>query len=188
MPTVGSASLGRIVEGLDNLVLSTVPAVALIVALVHRRRRLPQGVRRLTNPALAAGILAASADVWVMVSNYVAANLEYDAGGLTVIGLARVAIDYGRFGAVGVLFVIDSRSRRHAALVAPSARTIEVTPSTRSKRTEDQLGRLLGDPTVLIRWWRGDRWVDVDGAPVGVGGEGRAVIELVDAGDQPMNV
>ena len=185
IPTVGSAELGFVVDGPVNLILYVGLAVAVLTALVHRRRRVPVAMRSLTNAGLLAGVVAVGGDLWLVMSNTVSNVLETDANGLTLIGTARAAVDYGRFGLVGVLLVVDARSRLRAAAAAPSTRQIELAVGPSVARVADTCRELLGDPTVRLAWAHDDGWVDDDGQAVTVGGPGRSVVPISDPAGVP---
>ena len=181
IPTFSSESVGLLVNQIPALLIPLWAAMVL-VAIVHRRRRLPLGARRFTNAAVIAGIVAASADLWLFVSNFLANGLEFSDTGLTAIGTARAVVDYGRFGVVPLLFVADAvlgrRAGRHARVDTSGTATFEVGPQSGVRRASPALAELLGDPTVRVVWSRRDGWVDDTGRPTTLGGDGRAVVAL----------
>ena len=187
IPMIGSESLGLVISQLIGL-LTPLWSVLVLVAIVHRRRLLPESARRFTQAAVVAGIVAASADLWLVVSNFLARGLEFDSGGLTTIGFVRAIVDYGRFGVVAILFVVDDRLRRRDSLASTDSSrghsaTIEVGAASGARLSSATLAGLLGDPTIRLAWARQGGWVDDEGAIVEIGGPGRdvALIEGPDA-------
>lgn len=180
LPQLGPLAAGRVVTAFLELAYPAA-AVAVLVAIVHRRRRLPPAARPLTNAAVLAGIVAAAADLWLFTLDYVGRPVVRGGTGADVVVFLAVVLDYARFGAVPALFLVDAirRASRRSA-VGPADVVIEVAldapldagPDLRSDRRghEPGLTALLadasGDADLRFLWRQGRRWLDEAGGAV----------------------
>lgn len=180
LPQLGPLAAGRVVTAFLELAYPAA-AVAVLVAIVHRRRRLPPAARPFTNAAVVAGIVAAAADLWLFTLDYVGRPVVRGGTGADVVGFLAVVLDYARFGAVPALFLVDAmrrRSRRSAvgpadaaievALDAPADAGADVHGSSQGRQPglTTLLADASGDADPRLLWRQGPRWLDEGGRAV----------------------
>ncbi len=183
MPQVGSLAAGRVATAFLQLMYPAV-AVAVLVAIVRRRRRLPPAVRPLTNAAVVAGMMAAAADLWLFALDYVARSVVRGGWGGEAVGFLAVLLDYARFGAVPALFLADALRRsasRRASLPpagggadgAANEMVVELDTTdtafaggARHSGLTALLADTSGDPDLRLLWRQGGRWLDEHGGAV----------------------
>jgi signal transduction histidine kinase len=177
--------VGPVFGSITGWLFFFIPALAIVVILVRRRRGLPKGARRLMTPITVAGVLVASSDLLTGIGT-LNSNLTWDqtANHATVLGTVNFTQNYlqAAIAAVGLLVAFSYRERavregerhleldlgRAAALAAPSAAMVE----------------LLDDPTARILYLRlNGTWVDADGRSVVVGTSDHRMVTPVEAPD-----
>jgi len=180
LPQIGSLAAGRVATAFVQLAYPAA-AVAVLVAIVHRRRRLPPAVRPLTSAAVLGGIVAAAADLWLFALDYVARPVVRGGTGAEVVGFLAVVLDYARFGAVPALFLFDAvrRTSRRSVSGPAGGAAIEVDLDAeagargpgggaggRHRGLTALLADTSGDPDLRLLWRQGGRWLDEQGRVV----------------------
>jgi signal transduction histidine kinase len=169
MPQVGSVAFGQVVRALGTVITLPALAVAVIVVILHRRHRLPTTARSLTNVAVVAGFVAVCADLWMLLTGVVFQALAYNGHQRTVVGAIALITDYGRWGAVPVLFLIEALSQKR---IEPGTTSVDVElndDDASAVGLATMIADSTGDPSVRVLWPVGDRWIDEVGRTVNVG-------------------
>ncbi len=157
LPHFGGHALGVLREAFVGVLVLGVAPTALLVAVGTRRRRLPRPLRQVAGPAYVAVWTMAIGDYWLLVSNVLARDLEQANGSTTLVGVTRTVVDYGRFGAVGVLLVVAARRRSAVLRVVAETGTVELGERLVSDALNpmDSIGLLFARPS--------GGWVTADG-------------------------
>jgi signal transduction histidine kinase len=179
IPAWGSPNVAAVLVPVIYLITVGVLGVAVLVALVRNLRR-PGAASVQGGLVIAAGVVAVLPDLWLLATDYLASGLEWARSSITPIGLTRLAFDYGRFGAVGLLLVLAEASRRHA-LSRLDGRDLTIEIGDAAHARDVDVSDLLGDPTARLIWKRDAGWVDAAGRAVDPTMAGRTITEIADA-------
>jgi signal transduction histidine kinase len=168
--------------GVAGWLLYGLPAVAVIVVLVRRRRGVPREARRLLTPITITGILVAGSTVASVVINDFAANLTWDSAEnhATVLGTANIFQNYAQVAVAAVGLLISFAYRQRAVRAGDHHLELELGRPV-SRDTSSALARLLDDPSAQVLYRRPNgEWVDVHGASATTGEPHRMLTPVED--------
>jgi len=172
----------QILDPIQALVFTAIPAIATIVVLVRRRRAVPPAVRPLITPITTGGVLVAGSLIVVHVGYQVFGGLFPVEG--ADISTVRLLVLLGlylnlAFVAVGVL--VGATRRTRAVALGTRQMRVDLSSATPIVSPSIAAAAIVGDPTARVRYRRPDgQWIDSAGRAVGPIGEDRQFLPVVD--------
>jgi signal transduction histidine kinase len=160
-----------VVDGVTGWLFYSLPAVAVIVVLVRRRRGVPREARRLLTPITITGILVAGSTITTVVVNDFALNWTWDdaRNHATLLGTVNFVQNYGQVAIAAVGLLISFAYRQRSVRAGDHELEFELARPM-SGDTSSALARLLDDPSARVLYRRpGGAWVDVHGERAAMG-------------------
>ena len=176
----------ELLDPIQAMVFAGIPAIAVIVLLIRRRRAVPPAVRPLITPITVAGVLVAGSVVVLHFGYQIFGALIPDVDG--DISTVRLLVLMGlylelAFVAVGVL--VGATRRRRAVAVGTRQVVIDLRSAAPVVSPSTAAGALVADPSAVVRYRRADgRWIGHGGEELGeLGGDRRMLPVLDESGD-----
>jgi signal transduction histidine kinase len=172
----------QILDPVQALIFTAIPAIATIVVLVRRRRAVPPAVRPLITPITTAGVLVAGSLIVVHVGYQVFGGLfpveGADISTVRLLVLLGLYLDLA-FVAVGVL--VGATRRTRAVALGTRQMRVDLSSATPIVSPSAAAAAVVGDPTARVRYRRPDgHWIDSAGQLIGPITEDRRLLPVVD--------
>ncbi len=186
---VSAPVASAVLDAIQALAFSAVPAAVLIVALVRRRRALPPAIRPAVTPITVAGVVVGVSYLMVHVGYQLfGALLPADEFDVSIIRFMLLVGVYTQVGIVAVGVLIGATRRRRAVHVGTAfpdglTRQLRVDLSTAAPVISPSAAAaaLVGDPTATVRYRRPDgEWIDASGGILTPAATGRQQLPLRD--------
>lgn len=172
----------ELLDPIQAMVFTGIPAVAVIVLLIRRRRAVPPAVRPLITPITVAGVLVAGSLVVLHFGYQVFGALIPDVDGdISTVRLLVVVGLYLELSFVAVGVLVGATRRRRAVAVGTRQVVIDLRSAAPVVSPSTAAAALIGDPTAVVRYRRADGgWIGQEGEVLGELGGDRRLLPVLD--------
>ncbi len=176
----------ELLDPIQAIVFSAIPAIAVIILLVRRRRAVPPAVRPLITPITVAGVVVAGSIVLLhfgyQVFGELIPNIDGDISTVRLLILLGIYVNLG-IVAVGVL--IGATRRQRAVAVGTRQMVVDLRSATPVVSPSAAAATIVGDASAVVRYRRSDgRWIDSSGDVFSGASVDRRMLPVVDGDGQ----